>query len=112
MFHETKFNRNDILKLDISKLALQIRQGMPELSTEFYKNYLHNLENIISEYKTDLLKPYDPETGCLVTNLTRLPAKRLNFGSGNPDLIFPLTIGKNAVSILSDEKNFILRLVY
>ena len=85
---------------------------MPEISTQSYKDYLQSLENIISKKQTDLLRPYDPETGCLVTNLSRLPANRLNFGSGNPDLIFPLTIGKNAASVLADDKNFILRLVY
>lgn len=112
MFNQIKFNVNDILKSDINKIAIQIRRSMPEVSTESYKDYLQSLENIIAERKTDLLRPYNPETGCLVTNLSRLPVNRLNFGSGNPDLIFPLTIAKNAASVLADDENFILRLVY
>ncbi len=112
MFNQIKFNVNDILKSEINEIAIQIRRSMPKVSTESYKDYLQSLENIIAERKTDLLRPYNPETGCLVTNLSRLPVNRLNFGSGNPDLIFPLTIGKNAASVLADDKNFILRLVY
>ena len=112
MFTQIKFNTNDILKSEINKIAIQIRHNMPKVSTESYKDYLQSLENIIAEKQTDLLRPYNPETGCLVTNLSRLPVNRLNFGSGNPDLIFPLTIGKNAASVLADDMNFILRLVY
>ena len=112
MFNQIHFKTEHILKSEIGEIAIQIRQGMPEISTQSYKDYLQSLENIISKKQTDLLKPYDPETGCLVTNLSRLPANRLNFGSGNPDLIFPLTVGKNAASVLADDKNFILRLVY
>jgi hypothetical protein len=112
MFTQIKFNTNDILKSEINKIAIQIRHSMPKVSTESYKDYLQNLENIIAEERTELLRPYNPETGCLVTNLSRLPANRLNFGSGNPDLIFPLTIGKNAASVLTDDEHFILRLVY
>jgi hypothetical protein len=112
MFHQIKFNTKNILKSDINEIAIHIRKGMPEISTEYYINYLLSLENIITEERTELLRPYNPETGCLVTNLSRLPANRLNFGSGNPDLIFPLTIGKNAASVLTDDEHFILRLVY
>ncbi|MBN1409014.1 MAG: hypothetical protein JW956_14540 [Calditrichaceae bacterium] len=112
MFNQIKFKTDEILKSEIEEIAIQIRQGMPEVTAESYKNYLIGLENIIAEKQTDLLRPYNPETGCLVTNLSRLPANRLNFGSGNPEMIFPLTVGKNAASILSDDEHFILRLVF
>jgi hypothetical protein len=36
----------------------------------------------------------------------------LNFGTGPPALIFPLTIEKNAAAILAKEENFILRYAY
>jgi hypothetical protein len=112
MFSQINFLTSDVLKSEINDIAIQIRQGMPEISTDMYMDYLQELENIIDKKKTELLRPYNPDTGCLVTNLSRLPVNRLNFGTGNPDLIFPLTIGKNAASILADEENFILRLVY
>ena len=44
--------------------------------------------------------------------LTRMPIQKLNFGSGNPVFIFPLTIGRNSAAILADKYNFLLRLVY
>lgn len=112
MFNQIQFKTERILKSEIGKIAIQIRQGMPEISTQSYKDYLQSLEDIIQKKQTDLLRSYDPEIGCLVTNLSRLPANRLNFGTGNPALIFPLTIGKNAASVLADEENFILRLAY
>ncbi|MEJ2544072.1 MAG: acyltransferase [Calditrichaceae bacterium] len=112
MFHQITFKTVEILKSDLSEIAIKIRQGMPKITTQYYEDYFQSLERIIDEKQTDHLRPYDPETGCLVTNLSRLPASRLNFGTGNPDLIFPLTIGKNAASVLADDKNFILRLVY
>jgi hypothetical protein len=44
--------------------------------------------------------------------VARLPADKLNFGTGSPDLIFPLTIRKNSMVILAKEENFILRYAY
>ena len=112
MFNKINFRTSDILKSEINDIATHIRQGIPEISADSYRNYLQELEDIIERKQTDLLRPYNPDTGCLVTNLSRLPVNRLNFGTGNPNLIFPLTIGKNAASILADDENFILRLVY
>ena len=112
MFNIINFKSGDIKRSEINDIAIQIRQGMPDVTKDNYLNYLKELEIIIAEKQTNKLRPYDPETGCLVTNLSRLPANRLNFGTGKPDFIFPLTIGKNAASILADKDNFILRLVY
>jgi hypothetical protein len=84
---------------------------MPEINREYYINYLTGLENRIADKKTEKLKPFDPASGCLVTNLSRLPVTKLDFGSGNPDFIFLLTVEKNSAAILGDKENFIIRLV-
>jgi len=54
----------------------------------------------------------DPRNGCLVTNLSKLPSDKLNFGAGCPELILPLTIEKNSIAILAKKENFILRFAY
>jgi hypothetical protein len=85
---------------------------MPVISKDSYLEYLKHLEKIIAQRQIHRLKPYDPEHGCLVTNLSRLPVTRLDFGTGYPDFIFPLTIGKNAAAIMADKENFILKFTY
>lgn len=112
MFNVINFNTTDIEKSNINKIALRIRKSMPVVTKENYIKYLNNLEAIIVKRQTDRLRPYDPEKGCLVTNLSKLPITKLNFGTGNPDFLFPLTIGKNSAAVLADKDNFILRLVY
>ncbi len=112
MFHVVDFETMDIEKSSLEEIAIQIRESMPEVTTESYIKFLNDLEALIAERQIDKLRPYDPEKGCLITNLSKLPANKLNFGSGNPDFIFPLTIEKNSAAILADQDNFILRLVY
>ena len=85
---------------------------MPPISTLSYTDYFSQLEKIIDEGKGEKLRPFDPDSGYLVTNISRLPVDRLDFGTGPPDLIFPFTIEKNAAAILARDENFILRFAY
>lgn len=112
MFHHLNLNISELEKIDNSELALKLRKSIPSVNTERYVEYLSDLESKIERSSIHSLKPYDPEKGCLVTNLSRMPVQKLNFGSGNPALIFPLTIGRNSAAILADKDNFLLRLVY
>lgn len=110
LFHHFNIDLNR--KPEIGRLAVELRRSMPLIDRNTYLCYLETLEAEIGAAEIHTLKPYDPETGCLITNLSRLPSNRLNFGTGNPDFIFPLTIGKNSAAILADQANYILRLVY
>lgn len=112
MLHKIKFRKDDIENLQTEEIAVQIRKSMPSVTSQSYVEYLVCLEDIISEGKMERFKPFDPENGYLVTNISRLPVDRLDFGTGRPELIFPLTIEKNAAAILTREKNFILRYAY
>jgi NRPS condensation-like uncharacterized protein len=111
-FNLISFRKTDIMQMDSQKIAVRIRQAMPAVSKKDYLDYLAAIEEMISKKQTEKLRPYDPDRGCLVTNLSKMPVNRLNFGSGNPDLVFPLTIAKNSAAILADPNNFILRLAY
>lgn len=112
MFKDIKFKTNEIEQLSIEEIAIKIRESMPAVTKEIFIKFLEHLEVIIAEKQFEKLRPFDPNRGCLVTNLSKLPAHRLNFGTGNPDSIFTLTIEKNSAGILTDKDNFILRTVY
>ncbi len=105
-------DKNDLEKLTINEIAIEIRKSMPDITNESYLEYLLSIETIIARKQSNKLNVYDPRSGCLVTNLSMLPANKLNFGSGDPDFIFMLTIEKNSAAILSNRDNYILRLAY
>lgn len=112
MLHTIQLKKDFIENSLTKEIAIKIRESMPSLSREAYIDYLTELEESINEGKMDKLRPFDPRYGCLVTNLSRMPADKLNFGRGGPALIFPLTVEKNSTAILAKEENFILRLAY
>lgn len=112
MFHTVGFKTKQIEKSSVQDLAIEIRKSMPIVTRDFFISFLNSIENLIAERQFDKLKPYRVEQGCLVTNLSKLPVTKLNFGTGNPDSIFALTIGKNSAVILADESKFILRMVF
>lgn len=111
-FGRANFKTGEVAEWGVERIATEIRKCMPAVTAESFREYLNSLEALIATGKIGQLRPYDPETGCLVTNLSKLPTQQLDFGTGNPDFIFPLTIGKNSAAILAEKDNFILRLVY
>jgi hypothetical protein len=112
MIHHLKLNVDDLEEVAHPELALKLRRSIPAINTESYLEYLSKLESEMEQSSIHSLSPYDPEKGCLITNLSRMPVQKLNFGSGTPVLIFPLTMGKNSTAILADKDNFLLRLMY
>ena len=112
MLHTIKLRKKFIENTLTKGLAVQIRKSMPSVSKETYINYLTELEEIISRGKMDQFIPFDPKSGCLVTNISRLPSDKLNFGTGSPELILPLTVEKNSTAILAKNENFILRFAH
>jgi hypothetical protein len=105
-------NSNELKKLGAGELALEIRKSMPLLNTQTYRAYLTKLQTSIETRPLNSLQPYNPENGCLTTNLTRMPIHKINFGQGIPSFVFTLTIGKNSAVILKAEDNYLVRLVH
>ncbi len=112
MLHTTKLKKESIESSLTKGLAIQIRKSMPSVSKETYIDYLTGLEETLSKGKMDRFQPFDPKSGCLVTNISRLPTERLNFGSSSPELILPLTVEENSTAILAKKENFILRFAH
>jgi len=109
MFHTVTFKREHLEGSAIQPIAVRIRRSRPVLSAETYVDFLRKLEGLLAEGRRGEFRPYDPERGCLVTNLSRLPADRLDFGTGAPRLSIPLTSEKNSVGILAKGADFLLR---
>ena len=109
MFHRVTFKREEIENSAVPSLAARIRQLRPGLSAETYLDFLRRLAEIRAAEKWADFRPYDPERGCLVTNLSKLPADRLDFGTGPPRLVVPLTVEKNSAGILAKGEDFLLR---
>jgi hypothetical protein len=112
MFHTLTLKKEHIENSPVKEMAVEIRKSMPHISSETYIHYLAELEDLISEKAKEKLRPFDPDRGCLVTNLSKLPADKLDFGTGSPDLIIPLTIEKNSAAILAKKEDFVLRHSY
>jgi hypothetical protein len=112
MLHTLELGRKMSTDLSVKETAARIRRSMPRVSREGYVRYLTELERMIDEKRWEEFRPYDPEKGCLVTNLSKLPAERLDFGTGGPHAIVPLTVEKNSVAVLARRENYVLRYTY
>jgi len=109
MFYHMEISTGDLSEIDYNHLALKLRESMPSIDSDSYKKYLNELETRMRLSAQHYLKPYDPEKGCLITNLSRMPVHKLDFGSGYPDFVFLLTVGKNSTAILADRDDYLLR---
>jgi hypothetical protein len=112
MLPTLQLKKEQIEHSPIADIAVEIRRSMPTVSKETYIDFLTGLEKILAEGRWDKFKPFDPNSGCLVTNLSRLPVDKLDFGTGRPGLILPLTVERHSAGVLADEDNYILRLVF
>lgn len=111
LFHDMEWPKEDILRWAPEELAVEIRKTLPRLNEDAFRLFLEKMEGFIYERNEAALRPFDPEAGCLVTNISRLPADRLHFGRGIPSLIAPLTVGKNSAGVLSDGEDYVLQIV-
>lgn len=112
LFSNNFYSISEIKNLTVDELAIEIRKSASEINTANYMDYLSSIEKLIEKGEFYKLKPYDPYKGCLVTNLSKLPANKLNFGKGKPEIISTITKGKNSVAVLAGTDNFVLRMMY
>jgi hypothetical protein len=112
MLHEIELGQETSADRPVKETAARIRRSMPDVSRDSYVRYLTELERIIAEKRWNEFRPYDPDKGCLVTNLSKLPTERLDFGTGGPRAVVPLTVEKNSAAILTRKDNYVLRYAY
>lgn len=111
ILHNVPFQPEIVSQSSIEELAITIRKSLPVVNRHNYEVYLKKVEGWIESGQLDLLRPYNPDRECLVTNLTRMPVTKLDFGSGTPTIIAPLTMGRSGAAVLAQDDKFILRLV-
>ena len=105
------FSSAEIADSTIESIAIHIRESFPDVNDESFNLFNEKLIQWIDTRQYEKLFPYDPKTDCLVTNLSRIPLKALNFGDGPPSLVAPTTIGRGATLVLSNQDSYILRRV-
>jgi len=105
------FKFTEIAKSTIIKIAIDIRRSFPDVNSESFEMFNEQMIQWIDSRNFEKLLPYNPEKDCLVTNLSRIPFKALNFGDGIPTLVAPTTIGKGSTLVTSNKDNYILRRV-
>jgi hypothetical protein len=110
ILHRVSFDKKEVAKKEVEALAIKIREHFPKRDVKKYKEFLQSIENKINAKNLANLQLYDPEKEFLVTNLTRMPITRLDFGSGLPEIIVPLTRGRSGAAILAQNDKFILQL--
>ncbi|MHA1746403.1 MAG: acyltransferase [Promethearchaeota archaeon] len=111
MVLKTPLQSADVSNASLETIAIQIRKSFPAVSTASFESFNDSIIQWIDAGDYGKLLPYNPETDCLVTNLSRIPLKALNFGNGMPSLVAPTTIGKGSTLVLSNKDSYILRRV-
>ena len=79
---------SDLLQASIGDLAVLIRNSVNKIKTDYILNSLSTLENHRKQNGFPALEKIHlrhPGHGMIVTNLTRLPIRDLDFGFGMPD---------------------------
>jgi hypothetical protein len=110
IMYNVPFDPKIVSQTNIEDLAISIRKSFPAVNPQSYKAYLKLVESWIEIEQLDLLRPYNPDIECLVTNLTRMPITRLDFGSGPPTIVEPLTRGRSGAAIIVQDDKFVLRM--
>ena len=110
ILYSVPFEPKSVSESSIEELAITIRKSFPVVNRQSYEEYLRKVDGWIETGQLELLRPYDPDNECLVTNLSRMPITKLDFGLGPPTMAEPLTRGRSGAAILAQDDKFVLRL--
>ncbi|NHK32392.1 MAG: hypothetical protein FK730_13645 [Asgard group archaeon] len=111
VLYNIPFHQEEVNKSSVDELAIKIRKSFPEVNRRNYEDFLKKIDGWIETGQLEHLRPYDPINECLVTNLSRMPIAKLDFGSEPPTTTIPLTSGRSGAAILVQKGKFILRFV-
>ncbi len=87
-FATAETTRNHLLNASIGDLALLIKKSISVVEDEYIKQSLSTIDSFRRQNDTVELERIHlrhPLTGMIVTNLTRLPIRDIDFGSGTPE---------------------------
>lgn len=86
-FGTAAINYNDLLEASVGDLAILVRNSIKRVKNDYILRSLETLETLRKQKGLDAMEEIHlrhPHHGIIVTNLTRLPIRDLNFGSGAP----------------------------
>lgn len=87
-FATASVDLNYLLEASIGELAVLIRNSVSKINDDYIFNSLNTLEHFRRQHGLAAMEEVHlrhPEHGLIVTNLTRLPLRDINFGSGAPE---------------------------
>lgn len=105
--------RSDILNMTVPELAAAIRLSTRAINRDAVLDsltYMNEMRHLHGPEVFQRGQIAHPERGLLVTNLSRIDAKRLDFGKGPPNVVIPLTAAPRAAVLLSDGETVVARL--
>lgn len=108
----TQINFKDLYNKEVWELAEMIRSTTSSINHESAVDSLRYLEKFRLENGTKSMANIHvshPERGFLITNLSRVPVASLDFGAGAPFQIVPMTMAPRVFIVMSDEKDYIVR---
>jgi hypothetical protein len=108
----TQINFKDLYNKEIWQLSEMIRSATSSINQERAVDSLRYLEKYRLENGTKSMANIHvshPEKGFLITNLTRMPVASLDFGAGAPLQIVPMTMAPRVFIVMSDRKDYIVR---
>lgn len=98
-----ELDRDAILELPLGKVALAIRTSTANVdaaAVEASLTCMTELRRLFGDSLPARLHVSHPRTGFLVTNLSRVPRKELDFGGGPPETLLPLTPAPRSAVVL------------
>ncbi len=103
MLAHTRLPRRELLRMEPIEVALRLRESLRLATEERCEETLALLEALRTRHGLGALEEVSvnhPQHGVLVTNLSRLPALQLDFGSGAPASVLPLSRARGTASVL------------
>lgn len=103
---------NELLDSSLGKLAMIIRKNIAKINEQYIFGGLEALTCLRKEAGLSAFEHVhvaDPENGLLVTNLSRLPVDKIEFGAGPPIKYEILTAANRGAVILPDDDGLQVR---
>lgn len=97
---------------NIVSLAKRIRTSIDRIDDQQVDRTLQSLSSLWKTHGEDAaakMHVADPDCGLLVTNLSRLPTGQLDFGTGSPQAVIPMTPAPRTAVVTSSPEGFCIR---
>jgi NRPS condensation-like uncharacterized protein len=105
-FASASIEFNELSETSIEDLALLIKESINKIKGDYIRNSLTTLENLRKQKGLSVMEQLHlrhPESGMIITNLTRMPLRDVNFGFGRPEKFIAYAEVSRSAAILPAE---------